>query len=81
VKSRPNRQLTLDEFPHLIMALGFGVGSIAVIGERVYVTRVIDSDPLRRRCGIPQHLTMSWTEEVFGWERDAVVRAAALGAA
>jgi hypothetical protein len=70
-------QITLDDFPHLIMALGFGVGSIAVIGERVYVTRVIDSDALRRRCEIPPHLTVSWTEEVTGWERDAVFRALA----
>jgi hypothetical protein len=81
VKSRPNCQLTLKEFPILVMALGFGVGSIAVIGDRVYVTRVIDDDSLRRRCGIPQHLTMSWTEEVFGWERDAIMSVAALGAA
>lgn len=67
-------QLRLRDAPALIVVLGFGVGTISVIGNRVYVTRVVQDDALRRRCGFGPQVDVTWTEEIDGWERDAVLR-------
>ena len=69
-------QFHLEAHPHLIMALGFCVGSVAVVGDRVYVTKVlIDGDSLKQRIGLPREHDLTFTYEVDGWERDAVLRA------
>lgn len=68
------RQIRLNDAPVLVLVLGFGVASIAIVGERVYVTRLIANDALRRRCGLSEHLDLSWTKEVHGYERETVLR-------
>ena len=71
---RVNQQFRLSDFPILVMVLGFGVASISIIGDRVYVTRIINDDVLRHRTGVPEHLDVTWTEEATGYEREAVLR-------